>query len=69
MIQEFSAKKNWARVTAGFRGGNFFSKPNLAPKMTIVDGWPDTVREAQSQTSLKNPTPADPWNFRRSNGN
>lgn len=66
-IESFSASRNLARVAAGLKGGPFFNNPNLAPKMTIVQGWPQMVIEKLEVGTFPQPTPGDGWNMRRAN--
>lgn len=64
-IQEFSALGNLARVTAGMKGGPMFSVPEQISR-TIVEGWPAEVAAKLATTAIKQGTPTDPWNERRS---
>ena len=66
-IETFDQNRNMARVTAGFKGGPFYQKPNLAPSMNFVDGVDPLVREKLQAGSIPQPTPIDTWNMRRSN--
>lgn len=66
-IEHFNASRNLARVAAGLKGGPYFNNPNLAPKMTINQGWPQTVIEKLEAGPFPQPTPMDGWNMRRAN--
>lgn len=64
-IESFSASRNLARVAAGMKGGPFFNNPNLAPKMTINQGWPQTTIEKLEVGPFPQPRPMDGWSSRR----
>ena len=66
-MESFSAKANLARVGKGFSGGNFFSKPITAPKMTFVNGWPSEVSAKMDFASIPSPKVLDAWSLRRAN--
>jgi hypothetical protein len=53
-----------AKVVAGFRGGNFFSKPILHPAMTFVDGVPAEVKEKMDFAKIPNIPVVDTWKSR-----
>lgn len=65
-LESYSATRNLARVSAGFKGGNFMTKPMMPQQMTFVQGWPDTSLQKMQGGDIPKPTPADPWNERRS---
>lgn len=67
-MPELNAEANTRKVLDGFKGPATFNKnPNLAPKMTFRDGYPDVVkRSLMHQEAAKIPT-LDPWVYRRSN--
>lgn len=65
-MESFSATKNLARVTAGFKGGNFFGKASTRPAMSFVEGWPkESIAKFGNTQGLSHPTPIDSWNERR----
>ena len=69
-METFSATKNLARVSAGLSaGGPFLKKPNRAPKMTFVEGWPSTVTEKLMHKGIKQGAVQDPWVYRRPGSN
>lgn len=65
MKDQMSQEAVVAKVQAGFSGGPFFKSPNLAPKMTIVDGYEDSAVKMVQGASFPQPTPDDTWNNRR----
>lgn len=65
-IESFSWKKNLARVATGFKSGDFFQNPNLAPAVNVVsDGWPAGVSEKLFSAPVTKETPQDPWSSRK----
>jgi hypothetical protein len=66
-IESFSASRNLARVAAGLKGGPFFAKPNLAPSMNFVEGYPKEVMHKLEVGAFPQPMPQDAWNMRRAN--
>lgn len=68
-IESFSASRNLARVAAGLKGGPFYAKPNLAPAMTINQGWPSETLAKLEAGAIPQPQPMDGWNMRRANAN
>lgn len=66
-IEHFDQDKNMARVTAGFKGGPFYQKPNLAPAMNFVDGTDPLVSKKLLAGPIPQPTPIDTWVSRRNN--
>lgn len=65
-IEEFSAERNLARVSAGFKGSEWFKGGIPFPHAPFVDGWPVEVAEKfDAPQSLSQPTPTDPWVDRR----
>jgi len=66
-IEEFDEARNLARVGAGFKGGTFFSNPNVAPAMTVSDGWPVEVGEKLMAGKIDQPPVQDPWVVRYPN--
>lgn len=65
-MESFSESKNMARVSAGFKGGPMFQSLNLAPSMTIKEGWPSETEQKLKMAPIKQGTPMDVWNQRRS---
>lgn len=66
-MEEFSAKRNLARVGSGMSGGPFYKTLNTAPKMNFVEGWPDTTLQKLGEQSIPKPAIMDVWASRRSN--
>lgn len=64
-IEEFSESRNLARVASGWKGGPFLAKPNLAPPMKIVPGWPSETLAKLDAGMVPQPTPLDGWSMRR----
>lgn len=62
----FSYSGQLAKVVAGFKGGNFLRSPNLSPKMTFVEGYPAETNSQFGHQAVKQGTPEDAWNMRRS---
>jgi len=65
-MEEFNEETQRAKVAAGFKGGPFFQKPNLAPSMTFAEGVPEEVRRAQDAASITQAPIQDAWVNRRS---
>lgn len=66
-MAEYSALALVAKVKAGLKDPSPFYK-NLVktPKMTFVEGYPDSTREVQSFPSrISMGKPGDPWNSTR----
>lgn len=64
-MEEFSYSKQLAKVTAGFKGGNFMRNPNKAPRMYFVEGYPEETNRQLGHQSVPVGTPIDVWNQRR----
>lgn len=65
-IESFSEKRNWARVSAGFKGGPFNANPMVPQKMTFADGIQKEVVEAMQARPTERKPIMDAWNMRRS---
>ncbi len=65
-IAPINEEENMKRVMGGWGNGPFYKTMNMPPSMSIVDGWPDGVREKLA-TGGKVPTgtPQDSWSQRR----
>lgn len=64
-IESFNEAKNLARVAAGFKGSEFFTKPRMQADIPFKDGYPETVVKKFEATAIPQGTPTDPWNSRR----
>lgn len=64
-IESFNEQTNLNRVMAGFKGSQWFQKPQLEPKRPFIDGYPSEVAANFRATSFPQPTPTDPWVNRR----
>ena len=65
-LESFNEETQRAKVAAGFKGGPFFAKPNLAPAMTFAEGVPEEVRKTQDAASITQAPIQDVWVDRRS---
>lgn len=63
---EYDEKALLARVTAGFRGGDWFKSPVQLPARQITNGWPAETMQKMNGATFPQPTPSDVWNSRRS---
>lgn len=64
-IESFSESKNLARVSAGFKGGEYFSAPNLAPSIEVGKSYPAEVENKLKYTPTEQPPIQDVWINRR----
>lgn len=64
-IESFSETRNWNRVKAGFKGGDFFANPMVPQKMTFVEGVPKEVIQAEQSGPVPSMPIRDAWYDRR----
>lgn len=64
-VEKFSALRNIAKLKEGFKGGPWFKDYNRSPSMVFRPGYPESIDRIMDHTSIKQPTPTSPWNFRR----
>lgn len=67
-IGHFNEKEQLAKLAAGFKGGPFFKNPNLAPAMTVDEGYPPSVAEKYEQVNAIPGTTSPGWNARKQMG-
>jgi hypothetical protein len=70
-MEEFNEIRQLEKFKAGFKGGTFFVKPNLAPSMNFEDtfysaGYTD-VKGKLNGAPVQRSTPMDVWIKRRPN--
>ncbi len=65
MDKEMSQEAVVSKVQSGFGDGPFFKTPNLAPTMTVVEGFDPLAVRAVQGASFPQPTPDDTWFKRR----
>lgn len=64
---QMSQEAAMAKVASGFNGGKQFDNANLAPSMTVVDGYPAEVTKKVQGGVFPQPTPDNTW-FNRKGG-
>lgn len=63
-IQQFNLMANRAAVAAGFKGGNFFTKPAPLPALSVSE-VPVEVTQKFEALPVQASTPIDPWVYRK----
>lgn len=68
-MEKYSAVAQMQKGLEGLRGEcTFFKTPNVAPKMTFRDGYPDSVKQSLQSKPAPSIPMNDPWMYRRPSG-